>query len=571
MRIVIITVLLLLRVYQASLYSPVANDYDLYGTKVAINDYLMVSVDNLNMVWYATPVVPNNTLVCSIYYNQTSCNFVYSVVVPSENISLFAYNCIGQQKQNIIGFFVSIQMCSFYLVNEQVVSNHSAQDNFIIDIDGSATGVYGFTDPFIFYYELSSPFTLTIWANTLGISPRAMDIGSNVDYAGMVGYCQSTSLLAYECGFSISLNRSLSCPRISSEFSMLNSTQFPYSDPRTNHRITQSTLYTGQTVLSISMNWRTRRVLIGIQSLNMVLLYSFDHPQQPISTRQNGAGFIGYGKSVAWLDDQGEKAAILVNSYISSTNQWISSSVHVYDLQSDGFSDTTQPILVYPNSQQVVYPWINPSFIRLVCSDAGHLAIFDILGNAAIMYSSPAGEYPDTNSYFYTSIAAPCNRGTYRNYTGIELCVPCPGGTYSSKCTSCTSQDSFCPFGAVEELSYSAFESIEQDQEYPESPESTVFDDLLMQNMFSFKTDSIRCVLVSPMTWTLLVIGLGIMIALGLKIHEVFSPDTHEMRDRTKQLLRKMDLIGEGEVSPLFTMIVCLLIAQNFRNTVLNC
>ncbi|CAF4806839.1 unnamed protein product, partial [Rotaria magnacalcarata] len=80
---------------------------------------------------------------------------------------------------------------------------------------------------------------------------------------------------------------------------------------------------------------------------------------------------------------------------------------------------------------------------------------------------------------------------------------------YSNSCSPCTLPDSFCPYGAVEEISYSTFESIEQDQDYLESPENTVFDDILMQNIFSFNAQSDHCVLVSPITCVLLVIALG--------------------------------------------------------------
>ncbi|CAF5218916.1 unnamed protein product, partial [Rotaria magnacalcarata] len=65
--------------------------------------------------------------------------------------------------------------------------------------------------------------------------------------------------------------------------------------------------------------------------------------------------------------------------------------------------------------------------------------------------------------------------------------------------------------------------------------------------MFSFNTQSGHCVLVSPITWVLLVIGLGVILAGGMFIHEVFFPGIHITRDGTKQILKKMDLIGEGE------------------------
>ncbi|CAF1543520.1 unnamed protein product [Adineta ricciae] len=539
---------LLLQIHLAFSYTKTSNDYDLYGIKVAMNDYIMVSVDNLNMVWYVIPVVPNNSIYNAIAFNETSCDFVYSVVVPVWNISSFVYNCIDYQGRNVIGHFVSSSILSFSLADEQIVSNYSTQDNFIIDIDGQDAGVYGFADDFMFYYELNPAHSLTIWSNTWNMSPRALDIGSNVDYGVIIGYCQITSSLAQECAFIIQLNKSLSYPVRTNEFSIQNYIQFPYSDPRTNHHITQSRLYSAQTVLSIAITWRTRRVLIGIPSLNIVLLYSFDNPQNLAGSRQNGLGLMGFGKGVAWLDDQGEKAVIIANKYVYSSYQWISSSIHVYDIQSDGFTDGARPILIYPNSQQILFPWINPSFLRLSCSASGHVTIFDLLGNAAILFAAPAGTYPSTNSDFYTSIIVSCIRGTYRNYTGIELCFPCPEGTYSSDCLPCRSNDSFCPFGSVEEIAYSTFESNDQDQDYPESPENIVFDDILMQNMFSFNVQSIHCLLVSPITWVFVVIMLSVIIAIVTTIHEYFGPGKHNIRDWIKQILRKVDLIGEGQL-----------------------
>ncbi len=62
---------------------------------------------------------------------------------------------------------------------------------------------------------------------------------------------------------------------------------------------------------------------------------------------------------------------IIANRYTYSTYQWISSLIHIYDIQSNGFNDKTQPILIYPNSEQILFPWMNPSLIRLVCSIVG--------------------------------------------------------------------------------------------------------------------------------------------------------------------------------------------------------
>ncbi len=274
------------------------------------------------------------------------------------------------------------------------------------------------------------------------------------------------------------MNKSLSCPTIVNQFSIFSYTQFPYSDPRTNHHISNSQVYNEEFSLSVSVNWFSRCVLFGIPSLNIVLLFSIDNISGAIGVCDHGMGYQGYGKSIAWL----------------------SSTIHVYDIESDGLTDDTQPVLVYPNSEQIIYPWMNPSLIRLVTSYLGNVAIFDILVNPAMILSSPPRYYPDTNSQSYTSINVPCIPGTYRNFSGIELCLLCPNGTYSSECIPCQS------------------------------------DDLLMQNMFSLNTQSIFCLFVSPVTWTFVVFAIGILVAIIITIHELFCPNDHSMREKTKRI-----------------------------------
>ena len=391
-----------------------------------------------------------------------------------------------------------------------------------------------------------------VWPNSFNISPRALDIDSNMEYAIVVGYCQLEPSVAYECGFTVILNKSLSSPILKNRINIYDSLNFSWSDPRTTHLVTQSRTYSSKEILSVSIAWRTRRVLIGIPSVNMVLLYAFDNVSQPISKRQNGMNLVGFGKSVRWLGAQGTKAAILADIYGYSTNQWVSSLVYIYDIESDGFTDDTKPINIYPNSEQIIFPGMNPELIRIVCSHSGHLTIYDNLGNFRTLLSAPEGTYPDTNTKSSKSISIPCIRGTHRTYTGIELCIPCPRSTFSSSCQACTSNNSFCPYGSVEELSYSAFKSIEQKQEYPESPENTVFDDILMENMLRWNTHSAHCLLVSPMTWVIMVIAFGVTVAIVVIISEIRCPNAQGRRNRVKEAFKKVDLIGEGEVSLFF-------------------
>ncbi|CAF1190241.1 unnamed protein product [Didymodactylos carnosus] len=528
-------------------YTKVTNDYDLYGIKIGLNDLFEISADNLYLDWYIISFTPDDPIICIIYYNSTTCDFVYSVTVPIINSASFVYNCIDQNGNNVIGYFAANTTCNFQLINEQIISNYSTQDNFIVTIDGNGTGVYGFADDFIFFYNLQSPYSLTVWPNTLNISPRAVDIGSSVEYAILVGYCQSNPSSAVQCGFILTLNRSLLCPNIRNNILLETALKFNWSDPRNTYHLTQSRVYSANEIISVSITWRTRYILIGVPSLNIVLLYSFDNISGPISVRQNGIGMSGFGKSVAWLDDQGTKAVILANNYLYSTNQWVSSQVFIYDIQSDGFTDETQPILIYPNSEQTKFQWMSAVFIRLACSKSGHLSILDNLGNEATLLSAPAGMYPYTKNSTEVSTSIPCIRGTYRNYSGIELCFPCLNGTFSTDCQPCISNDSFCPIGSIQNLSYSVIKSIEQDQEYPESPENTVFDDLLMQNIFSINTKSGHCVRVSPITWVLVVMATGVIVIIAIVIYEYHESNSQGKVNKFKKILKGLDIVGEGE------------------------
>ncbi|CAF0984169.1 unnamed protein product [Adineta ricciae] len=524
------------------MYSKGSTDYDLYGIKIALNDRFLVSVDNLFLVWYVEHFPHANGSSCRVLYNLTTCDFVYSVVVPTTNNISFIYNCIDVHGNNVVGFLVSNDTCSFYLMNEQIISNYSTQDNFVIAIDGQSTGVYGFADDFLFFYQLFPTISLVTWPNTLNISPRAVDIGHNDKYAVIAGYCQSSVSVAVECGFLLRLNVSSACPYVTSTFQISTVVTYSWNDPRSIRLVTNSRTYTAQFVMSVSICWQTQQVLIGVQSLNTVYLYSLNDTQTPIGVRQTGMNLMGYGKSVAWLDQTCQKAVILANAYSYSNYEWISSSVHIYDIQSDGFNDSTQPILAYPNALQTLHQSMNPSFIRLTCSPSGHLGLLDRFGNGIGILSAPPNNYANTNTRIYVTSYLPCYRGTSRNYSSIELCYP-----ESSSASNC-STDLFCPYGSVGEVAYSAFESIEQDQDYPEAPENTVFDDILMQNIFSFNLKSVHCLIVSPTTWVFVVMIIVGIIVIGMECSERFYPHQHYIRDRAKQIFRKIDLIGEGEV-----------------------
>ncbi|CAF1310043.1 unnamed protein product [Didymodactylos carnosus] len=545
-----------------------------------MNNRLLVTADNLNSLYYIQLAPFPNTVTCNISSESpdgwttgvwnSSCDFIYSLVVPkyhpSNDVPYFVYNCIDQFGNNMIGLYADISnnnTCIFKLKNNAVVpGNYSTQNNFILCMEPNGSGVYGFADDFIFYYNLSSFQLSVLNFTTFGLSPRACDMimsGSST-FALVAGYVQTYDWSAEEMVFLFSLNPPLvDLPKLIDVFNIPRVLHFPFGDPRRNRLVAQSRDYVPQNSLSVSIASRTGQILIGIQSLNTVLLLILDNATNPtgflnnsssIHSKQNGV-VMGYGKSVAWLDNEGQTAAILANTYAYFAYEWISSSIHVYEIDVDSFNDSLEPLTIYPNSEQVLQPQLSPSFIYFV-SSSGHVALLDNLGTPFVLLSAPFGAYPTTSTSGSFSVKAPCIRGTYNNHYGIELCTPCSNGTYSSRgainCSACDSNvSSFCPFGAVAQLFYADLKSIVPQQDYPESPELTIFSDILLQNMFTLNHESNHCRIVSPLTWVIFVVGLVVIILIIMGI-SAFYPRSHLHRNRVKVIFKHIDLIGEGEL-----------------------
>ena len=110
-------------------------------------------------------------------------------------------------------------------------------------------------------------------------------------------------------------------------------------------------------------------------------------------------------------------------------------------------------------------------------------------------------------------------------------------------CTACA-PSAYCPLGSVTEIDPGELKRVSQARVYPKSPESTIFDEILIQNMFSMGT-SLHCILVSPLFWTFIIIALAgiiltVMIALKLWIAH---PKKHVWRAQIKAIFRQIDLV----------------------------
>ncbi len=93
-------------------------------------------------------------------------------------------------------------------------------------------------------------------------------------------------------------------------------------------------------------------------------------------------------------------------------------------------------------------------------------------------------------------------------------------------------------------MNSTAIISTSQAYAYPRSPELVVFDDILLQNMFSIGSTA-HCVAVSPMFWTLMLIAIFVVLFLVIgAMNWCVHPEKHDQwRTTIKHIFRRTDLL----------------------------
>jgi hypothetical protein len=340
-------------------------------------------------------------------------------------------------------------------------------------------------------------------------------------------------------------------------------------------------VYSEKYDMSVSVNDNNNQVLLGIQIMNTIVLLDINQITNTFGltpqTLSNGKS-IGMGKAVGWLDMN--LAVVLVNTY-SFNYVWSSSQIVVYNVS---IPNNFLVMAILPNIQQQFVPTFGPVLLSLVATQSGTLIMFDSDGDYYILLPSPAGSFSDSSSRS-SSTLTPCIGGTFSPQLSILPCSLCPTGTTTdgligqSSCVPCD-DDVFCSLGAASRainLSSPYLENVNQVYAYPESPQSTRFDNILIQNMFVIHAASSQhCLLVSPLFWALIVILFGIVVWLVMFLlkHCVENPRGEIIRQFFKRVLKKTDLIGEGEfvIGGLFSfaIIVLIVFAYTFSSAYYN-
>jgi hypothetical protein len=131
-------------------------------------------------------------------------------------------------------------------------------------------------------------------------------------------------------------------------------------------------------------------------------------------------------------------------------------------------------------------------------------------------------------------------------------CIPCSNG-------------SFCPLASVNDVNITLYQSINAAYPYPESPPSTNFDDIIITNTFQLSSGNHRCLVVSPIFWTLLVLAIVgiVLIVMGILY---WIPSGRGHFKWLTHIFRRADIVGEGElwVGGLMSFAIIVLISFGF-------
>ena len=551
--------------YLDGVFTPNTADYDAYGLKLAMNNIFLVEAQNGNnpptfQVQFAPYINTNTSLQCSMSYPDTIYNYIYTVAVGKNSTQFFF---IGELINGKNGTFIGVvkydntlSTCqnsfSFFV---QYIYNYEHQEYYILGVEPKSRFAYGFSNKFICIFDSENTSAFTSWNGNLtwpdsSFIPHAIDISGNFGIiTGFIRNPIDSTAIYIPIIYLINFNSSNNRPFIIDQYQP-NATVGTWQDMLTN---SNADIYTAQYDMSVSIN-EYGNILVGMQFINRVFLFSVNitNPIKLIYISRNTNGrSLGNGKGVAWLENG--IAAILVNTYLLNY-QWLSSQIYFYDIQTNGYNSNSTPLSVFPNNHQLLPQSFSTILLNIISSPSS-LALIDNQGNILIINPTAPGYYPfveDIGSMVVFTSPKPCLPGTYKNHTGIDDCSLCPNGTKnpgnsSINCTSCLST-SFCSLGSVNEIPQSALETISQAIAYPMSPESTIFDEILIQNIFAI--GACDNIVVSPLFWTLILAGLVGILIVTIKLSKLIAknPRTKKIRLQTEYILKHIDLIGDGEL-----------------------
>lgn len=554
-------------------FSPYTSDHDAYGIKITGNDIMLVEAlsDTHIFLIRSTYNSTSESLQCSIPYNDSN-QYVYSLGIGKKqnlNQSYFFYageilsNNLSDHSNSFIGILVNkdpqnaqnyestktLFNCDYFEYESlQFISSYSHQEFFVFSVEPYGQYAIGLAKDFVFIYRPFSDNKIIIknsslvWPTNTVFMPLAAD--TNVLYTVVVGFVVNGPLFRVRATPTIYIisNSNLSILSTWSYIAILDSWQsyLTYSNLKT---------WSNKYIMSVNINPdNPTQILVGMPFLNIVFLLSVNSNGSNLTVDSfvdNGAS-TGFGKSVVWLSNS--QAAILISNYPNDDT----SKIYLYTSLNNR-SLSSSPSGIFPNIQQTLPKALNGHFIRMISTPTS-LAILNIDSEILLILSALPGYFSSTSLYASDSIvivsqAMICMAGTYKIENSIFPCSLCPSGTKnpgdfaSISCINCSS-DSFCPMGSVNDINKSFLLPRSHSHVHPRSAEVTEFDEILLQNMFSTSSGN-QCILISPLFWVLIVIGIVLIILLSMCILKRFiqHPRIHKVRKHVKKVFRKTDLL----------------------------
>lgn len=558
--------------------------YNAYGVKLAFDDRVIVEARNADsqfLVHVGPFNTSNLTIPCHIDYDTVGINdtsFVYSVAVPRmpHDASIIF---IGENDDNSVNpapFVGHLQVDSMCNVTSHVhyFYGRSHEEFFVIDVNQLGEMAFGFTTQWAFSYDLNTHAIqlLSSWPSST-MTPRAIDTTEG-NIAILAGYIENSQRIQRPIVHMLQLNVT--------SVTIIDTWEYvPNPDAwqaQTYNKDARK--FTPKHIISVAIHHNTSQLLIGIPSTNTVFWFRMTTNLSLLYNRTHGAQ-LGYGVGVAWNDYVDEPYPVVLENAHSLSYKWLSSSVYWYDEKSFLSIDPVLPL--FPTNQQPRWIDLSPEFINVAAMSV-NIAILDSLGQIYIVLAAPEGTFSSTDSALGLNPAfsaqSPCPAGMQKNWFCLDFCYPCMVGTMSSSegsvdCTPylCDDVEAFCPLGSVVNDTYEDFMiGTSPAHMFPRSPESIIFDDILVSNLFSIGS-SPRCVVSSPSFWALLVTSIAMLILVSMAALK-FSIRCHKYRTIIKKIFRQVDLLKEGELwmggLASFAIVVLLIFAYTFSHLFLN-
>ncbi|UJR12160.1 hypothetical protein I4U23_016337 [Adineta vaga] len=540
---------------------------DIRGTRLTVNDHIAMFADNpskrfiiINKPCSSAPLketsdydrITNNE-------NKLSISYVHNIITgakPNKNNSIFAF--IAQTNNTncyLIVMWISLGGFEIKETKQIEIKGNVIANQIVLGIDSESKHLYVVHLSGTLYFNVNSKmfqvYGMNFWERQYFMRGEALAV-TNDQRLYLLAYRErkdknQTGNKQYRCLYTVD-HSNVSMP-ISLEV-----IEWPVNFPST-YLNTHRELST----LSIDLNEYSNVLIIGIPLIDSVLIFSIeDRLKSPILIKNHTSieKGVSFGKSVSFLDNK----TYIVLAYAMSTS-WSKSQIHFYSL--DDMNTNQKPLLIFPNNQQLLpLPNILPTTYRIAnflsCNSDNLVLYLDPLHILFLPSSSPGYFSNIIEQYEVSDLPVvvyqpePCMPGTHKQTKSFGPCTLCPmntknNGSSGITCEKCSSTNqSKCFLGSINEIDINEITNSDQAYSYPVSPESTQFEDLLLQNIFTLPITTKECFFISPVFWACSIIIICFLLFLIVKY--ILSRFKHKNGQRIlKNIFIHVDLIGEGQ------------------------